>query len=419
MKSKKILIITKNFPPYSTSIGGMTRMLKLAEFLILKGYEVFFLCAKGRFISYYGYRDLLSRLNITYISDPFQRIDNKSSSSDSLGSKIKSKKFQKFKRLVKDFIIPDKGILFIHRYLISALRNINYYKIHNVIISSPPFSLQIVGLALKAILKSRINLIIDYRDGWNVSKIFKKKNKIANKISKYIEKYILVKADKILCATEPMLMKINENILSISNKSLLVMNGFDEKMIIPNNGLQIKKDYMNIGYFGGISDKHGSYRDPTLFLEALLILNLNIRISFWGNISLLNIWKEKLGDKLEIHAPVDHFEALELMKQYDLLLVVHTEKEDSDEVATGKIFDYFSALKPVLIIGPDDMLARSLVIENRIGYYANCYDLQEIKATLEKIYNYWKTNSLIKYNYDRIEIFSRQKQFEKIISILR
>ena len=59
MSSKKILIIVRDFIPYYHSLGGVMRVLKLAEFLTEKDVSVYILSAKGVEIDYFGYRKIV------------------------------------------------------------------------------------------------------------------------------------------------------------------------------------------------------------------------------------------------------------------------------------------------------------------------------------------------------------------------
>ena len=57
--------------------------------------------------------------------------------------------------------------------------------------------------------------------------------------------------------------QIDKKIISISSKAHLVMNGFDSSMISKIKYEYKKGEVVRVGYFGAISDKKQSYRNPT------------------------------------------------------------------------------------------------------------------------------------------------------------
>jgi len=121
---------------------------------------------------------------------------------------------------------------------------------------------------------------------------------------------------------------------------------------------------------------------------------------------------------LVINQQLSHNEAVRLMSQFDVLLVIHTEKFGGAEVLTGKLFDYLISLKPILVIGPPNMEAGLFVVKNGFGYFADCTNSQEIGDTLQKIYSDWVNNRLPHYNLEDIRGYSRQYQYRKFVDLI-
>ena len=415
---KKVLIIARDFLPYYPSLGGVIRVVKLALFLQENGYEVYVLCAKGIKISYFGYENMVSKLNVVYVDDKLQRYLNKMVVAGTNNKDSSPTKMQGLKKIINDFCIPDKGILFVNRYVKMASKLILEHSITSVIVSSPPHSTQIIGLKLKHKFGNKINLIVDYRDSWNTRGIFQKRFWLSKRLNLLQEKEVLRAADMLTYVSRPMLDKINSMIMDVSDKSLLVMNGFDLNMkkndfrsISPNQEL-------TIGYFGSISDNENSSVNPTSFFRALLKVNNCIKLVFYGPVELKREWQESLGDRLEINEPVSHTEAVELMRTMDLLLVVYSETIGGGEVITGKIFDYFLALRPVLVVGPKDLEAARLVKENHLGYCMDVMDNDQMESMIQDIFKDWQHGQLTSYSMEDVAQFSRQEQFAKLCKIL-
>lgn len=421
--NKNVLIIVRDFIPYFPSLGGVIRMLKLAEYLSKKGINVTILCAKGKPISFFGYEELISKLNIVYLEDSLQYYYTSSILNTNQDNGKHKQGLRKFlviiKRILDEVSIPDKGIFFIFKFYKQALYLIKKHNISSIIVSSPPHSTQIIGFMLKLILKNKIRYIIDYRDGWNTLRIFKKNFKILSIISKYLEKRILSEADHILCVSYPLQRKISQHILDIQSKSTVVMNGYDLDMkeIIQNENLNFKRDsILNISYFGAINDYKSSFRNPTNFLQILEKFNKPICLKMFGSIQINEKWSFALGKKIGLFGNLAHDKALVEMTKADLLVIFHSQIEDADEVIPGKIFEYILAEKPILAIGPDNFAAAQMVKEYHLGYVMNILDPSDMLSRLEQIYSDWEAGKLV--SYQSSETFSRQFQYEKIVKLL-
>ena len=420
---KKVLIIVRDFLPYCHSLGGVIRVVKMAQFLQENGYETFVLCAKGEEISYFGYEGLLSNLNVIYVNDILQRYNNRSRNaikkSKVITTTSKATIIQWLKNLINELCIPDIGVLFTNQYVKEASTLINKHGIVNVIVSSPPHSTQIIGLKLKRTFGSRINLIVDYRDSWNTCAIFQKNYTATKMISRSKESQVLKVTDEFLYVSRPMLEKINNELVNISSKSVMIMNGFDLKMVKHGYSVIQDNNILTIGYFGEISDNDGSFRDPTRFLEEIFRSGLKIKLIFYGPVILNPKWKECFGDRIEINNSVSHAEALDHMTKMDILLIVHSEFNGGEEVITGKIFDYFLALRPVLVVGPNNMEAARIVEENNLGYCIDIFNEDEMAIKIKEIYKQWQVRKLKSYSIDDVVNFSRQNQYSKLFDILK
>lgn len=421
-KNKKVLIIARDFPPYYPSLGGVMRVLKMAEFFQDNGIEVYILSAKGVFIDYFGYEKLVNQLNVTYLDDPLQRYYNQCSLANRTPSKEenvrKANAGKWLKKIINEFSIPDKGIFFVNRYVREAEKLIKEKRIENIIVSSPPHSTQIIGYKLKKTFKEKINLIVDYRDSWNATSLFQKNNSLAQALNILRERKALNTADHIVYISQPMVEKINMGIVDISKKSTLIMNGFDlaKKLIAPS--LDLKHKSLSIGYFGSISDHPNSFRNPKAFFNAISNFGKDIAVHLIGEVTISAELRNVNNLKLQIDQSITHEEALSRMSEFDLLLVLHSDPKSSTEVLTGKLFEYMLAQRPILVVGPKDMEAGRFVKENHLGYHIDIIN-DDIAAELQKIHKLWEENKLLQYSIDNVAEFSRQNQYSKFLDIIR
>lgn len=419
--NKKILIITRDFLPYNVTLGGTIRVLKMAEFLVDNGIEVYVLSAKGKNqVGYFGYEKLVHSLNVIYLEDwlKTKQIDLKIRQSRYKAA-WKADSRSAWARLVKELFVPDPGICLVSKYVKMGVSLIRENKINNILVTSPPHSTQIIGLRIKKLLGGKINLIVDYRDSWNTTGLFQKKIWPANYLNRKFEKQVLTRADWFTFVSPAILRKINSDFFDITHKAIEVMNGFDIGMFTDAGALtRPKSNKLSIAYFGSIDDSPGSFRDPTRFFRVLPKFADRLSLVFYGQTKLKSAWLKELKGMLEIKEEVSHKEAIMLMRNYDLLLILHSELSGADEVITGKLFDYILAQRPILVIGPSSLEAGKMVLENKLGYYGDLYDKENMTRTLNRTITAWDSGDLPKYAVSDLICYSRQYQYSKLISLL-
>ena len=376
----KILIITHHFAPYTHSLGGISRVLGLVNYLVSRNVNVYLLAAKGAFNSYFGYQKEIKKINIYLINDPIKHYYDQllQSNKYSLGKKslsILAKFTSALKRLIANFIIPDLVIFLLPIYVIKALILIEKRNIKYVYISSPPHSLALVGYVLKLIYNQKIILIQDYRDSWNMTNLQASQFSFIRQINSRMEKEVLKKCDYFIYASKPMLVKLILGFnfdFDLSKKSLLMLNGFTR---VPAKDIKIKtkKKKIDIGYFGSLSNSDHSYRNIQDFIELIKINNLEngINLHLFGSYSSLSF--KQVPNFLKLHGNLNHSDALNFMAKMDYLLLVHTDPTNADEVITGKFFDYISAERPIISFSPLNLEANRLIKQYNLGHHFNIF----------------------------------------------
>ncbi len=422
-QSRNILIIVRDFPPYYHSMGGIVRVLKLAQFLTNHGINVYVLAAKGKAIDYFGYEDLIKKFKVTYVDDPWQAFYNdqylkyRDKRNTLYGSHNPFVNF--FRNIIQEVCIPDMGRFLVHKYVTQAKYFIQQHNIKNVFVSSPPHSTQVIGLELKKYFKDKIKLFTDYRDSWNTTAASQKRLLVNRWLSERLESRILALTDYLIYCSPPMLTKINQKFFSVSEKSLFMMNGYDQNMIL--SPLQrTRNKVLTIGFFGRMyTDSHTRWSiNPAPFFMALMKFAKPIKLVIYGPVSIDPYWRNALKDILEIKAPVNHNQVIPLMRQCDVLLVVYSEKEGADEFMSGKIFDYMVAERPILVVSPKGVEAGKLVQKENIGYVADIHDTKNVIDVLNQIYTLWEKDELLSYSIKSLEQYSRQYQYSKLLPLL-
>lgn len=107
------------------------------------------------------------------------------------------------------------------------------------------------------------------------------------------------------------------------------------------------KDYINFVYLGSLKK---NIKNPEWFIQAYLSANLpGVMLRFIGILGdcekLINEACEKFPERVSVHPPVPHCDAIEILKSADVLLNIGS--ENSCQIPC-KIFEYISTGKPIV-----------------------------------------------------------------------
>jgi hypothetical protein len=399
---KNILFITGQFIPYAKSIGGVIRVYSFLQTL-KKKYNVYLLADSGNYNGYLG----LSKKNLDLVTIIYLKKKKISS------TLYLFKNFIFFKILKNFLYLLSIDYSFSSSYFQKTLKIIESKKINYIIISGPPFSLFFL---IKKIKKKfpYIKIIVDYRDSWtgrinNLSLLLVKKI-----VRNFIEKKILNYVEYILVATN----NIKKNLSQITKKKIILItngyiNNFNNTKLTQRNSSRSKK--ILVGYFGLISDQSDGYRDIkilyNIFKNDLFLQNKYI-FYFFGN-NTISKTSIKNFSIFKFKKNIPYKNVLSVMRQMDYLLCLHTERNTSKEVITGKLYEYISSKRPIIFISAGDTEGGEIVKKYRLGYSINY-----LKMNLNFFFNNLKKNSMFIANKN-ISIFSRKVQNKKLLKIIK
>jgi hypothetical protein len=172
MNKKMILLICRDFPPYGGSAGTTRRMESMFSFLQENGFHVHVLASRG-----YQNSNKKEHAGAFYINDFIhKRIGRAKHGFDNKKNRFVAKVLRAFfKNMLGELLVPDYSVLMCYRYFRLAKKLINEEKIEVIVTSGPVHSIHLVGLLLKRLCKGKLFWIVDYRDSWNCSFLFRKK----------------------------------------------------------------------------------------------------------------------------------------------------------------------------------------------------------------------------------------------------
>ena len=190
---------------------------------------------------------------------------------------------------------------------------------------------------------------------------------------------------------------------------ILLRNGFWN--LSKTNIRKRKTNNISIGYFGLISDDSYGYRDIKVIFNSLK-KNKNIKFSFFGNSKIKNS-NIKKNLNFSFFKNISYFETQKKMKEFDYLLILHTEKSTASEVITGKFYEYLSSRVPIIVISNGITEAGKLVKRYNLGY-----SLDYSKHSLENFFTNLKKKKFEWKDLNNIKKFSRFNENKKLIKIM-
>jgi len=126
---------------------------------------------------------------------------------------------------------------------------------------------------------------------------------------------------------------------------------------------------------------------------------------------------ELLKDKVDIIPPVNHSEAIEIMKKSDALLLIHP-SNGREGVFTGKLFEYLASLRPIIALVDEDDVASKLIQKANAGYVCDNANIEKIEMILEEAYREWEEKRKREFNVDIIKKHHRKEQVKRLEDLI-
>lgn len=441
-KIRNVLMIAYYFPPRATS--GVYRSLKFVKYLPQFGWNPYVLTVKppqkvsldfdllkdiptsakiirtptGNFVN-----DLLVFLGRSGIRQhspsPQMRVNSEGMPRKSNISKITGilkSKIQKW------FFIPDTVVVWVPIAILTALWICNRRKIDVIYTTSIPYSAHVIGYILKRV--TRKPWIADFRDEWTDDTLIDYPTEWHRKINVNLEAICLKKADKVITVSEPQrnLLK-RKRPYKEAEKFVVVTNGYD-----PDDFKFIRRtniEEFSILYAGALPFPQ---RDIRPFLqavkeatEAVKELAEHLKVTFIGTMDSLYLQEIK---KLNLEQFVfyegyhPHKQAIEIMANSYVLLLVVDDFKNAEGYFTGKLFEYLAVRRPILALAPHGIVD-DLIRDTGVGISVRNKDVKAIKESLLYFGNLYKQGKDFPYPApELLDKFSRRNLTKRLAEIL-
>jgi len=254
-------------------------------------------------------------------------------------------------------VVPDLAAL---TWLPSALSAARRLPVPDAVITtSPPESVHAVGAAMR---RRGAAWVADFRDGWRFEPPHAEWPTTPQRaLDAALERAVIRRADACVGVTEPIAAYLREH----GADAHRITNGFDPEDEATGAPPDFPADVFTLVHTGRAAI---AGQDPRPLLEGVAALGGRARLVLAGPVSSE---EERMLAQPRVAAVTEHLgalprgEALALQRAADANVVIASNALGRD-VATGKLFEYLAAGRPVLVVGERSEAAR-IVAETGAG----------------------------------------------------
>jgi glycosyltransferase involved in cell wall biosynthesis len=283
-------------------------------------------------------------------------------------------------------LVPDAFLAsWAPQALTAAWRSLRAQPADCVITSSPNESTHLVGLALRRRLGHA--WIADLRDGWTFERFLPEfPTRAQRALNRALERRALTGADAVMAATEPIAADLRGRLgLEVAH----VPNAWDPDLDAGIGAAEAPAgDRLELVHTGKLSGGWG--RDPRPLLHGLRrlldeepALHGRVRLRLAGKLDEEDarlIAEAGLGEVVEHVGQLGRAEAVRLQRGAGVLVLV-TSRHSGE--ATGKLFEYLAAGRPILAVGGRNEAAR-IVTDTGTGLAVDAADEEAVLAALRR-----------------------------------
>jgi glycosyltransferase involved in cell wall biosynthesis len=285
--------------------------------------------------------------------------------------------------LMSKVFVPDAQVASWLPFALPAVRRIiSRTPIDCLVTSSPPDSAHLVGLLLG---RRRPAWVADLRDGWGFEPLRERfPTSPQRAFDSWLERRVARKADVAVGATAPIARDLAGRLRA---RAAWVTNGWDPELAVDiGRHLGDVDGSVRLVYTGTWSGIRGSTAEP--LLRALELVQsepdaARLRLVVAGRVTAQDagaIARSTASDAVENRGLVDRAQALSLQRSADALLLI-TSRNSSE--ATGKLFEYLAAGRPIIALAEGNEAAR-IVRETNTGIVVPPDDVEAIADALRR-----------------------------------
>ena len=298
-----------------------------------------------------------------------------------------------------NFFIPDTKTGWIRPALKRACRIIEEERPDIIFTSAPPYSVHLIGRALKR--RYQLPWVADFRDPWLENHAYNTAPRMAPSmwINRRMESAVLNGADHIISTMQSQRRllwgKTERSIKSFTT----VPNGFEDQDWKNTDELERTSKFY-VSHFGTI---YSEGLDDDFAAEIARIVRKNrafqrdFALRLIGSVPSevqMVLSKELHRDNLHISPPVKPEMVQEMLRQEQLLLLLVNRGENHRYSHPSKVYEYMASGNPILAIGPADHEVMDILRQNAPDRSYICENTEQAGPKIEMIFDQWRKSDL-------------------------
>jgi len=323
------------------------------------------------------------------------------------------------------FATPDEEVGWLPFAVVEGIKLIVKNQIDVIYTTSPPHSTHLIGYFLKHLTGG--HWVVDLQDPWVLSPWRTFHNKLHKAVCSYMERRILIMADKLIFNTEHAMGKYIAHYGGIlKHKSCSIPNGFDPDDFadLDRKRKEENSNKLTITHAGTLYKK----RNPFPLVEAIYRLNQwgilnsnNFHLYLIGRATMerdlkAKIQALKLNKLIDLVPPMPHRDCLKYMLDSKVLLLIQPETELQ---VPAKLYEYIYLGKPVLAITEPNGAAAGLIRKYHLGIVVS-NSAEDISSALMKLYRDLREKKLTYNSSDLpLQIYNARNLTKRFSQVLK
>jgi glycosyltransferase involved in cell wall biosynthesis len=430
MTERKILLVSYYFPP----LGGVGafRAVKLARYLPRFGWRPYVLTPHPPY--YYCIDPTLAeemgpdvRVIRTESADPFRlfgRLRAAPAASVTDGARrdpLFGRLTRGAKRINTWLFVPDNSVGWYPFAARAARRAVREEGIDLVYTINVPQTCHLIGRAAKR--ATGVPWVADFRDAWTANPDLPAPTALHRSLNRTLERSVLREADGIVAVNDTIRGILLEQAGGARpERFVTVHNGYDPEDFagLPRNASD-RFTMVFVGTFHRRTDPRlllAPYRECIRSGAIPAGASRIVVVGAQTHRAREAVRELGLEGEVEMTGFLSHRKSLSWMTSADLLLQLIAAGPGSEQVVSGKLYEYMAAGRPVLTIGPPGE-ARDLVDRLRLGFFAEVTRPDEVARSLASAYGRWRNGDPPPERDERgVEALSFGAQTEALLGFL-
>jgi glycosyltransferase involved in cell wall biosynthesis len=283
-------------------------------------------------------------------------------------------------------IVPDVMLVTWLPFALAAAARLSRRRaIDCAVTTSGPESAHLVGLALR---RRGVPWVADIRDGWGFESIHSWPTRPQAALDERLERHVMTTAGGVTAVSEPIAADIRER---FGVDARTVTNGYDPEEVPARTGSDelLRPDRHSLVHTGLMAS---ALRSPRPVIQAIRLARerspdvaARLELVLAGPLTAEErelIDAPDLGDQVRHVGNLPRPRALRLQREADSLLLLTSGNRRGE--ATGKLFEYLAAERPILVLGDESEAAR-IVHEAGAGAAVPADAPERIAPELERL----------------------------------